>query len=858
MSMQPAEQSSLKLPLSTGTNLSASLVDNFIVYLLPLTAALGPYLLPLHVLGINAYAFRLLVICACLYVVVTTVHRRSSRLTRWSGLYALLGAVWILWGVAAHLWAAKTSHLFDLLDVILGFAAAVPIVLLSDGNADARLHSLRLGWVSAYVVDAVVAVWELASNHHLPGYYASHASPWKLHHVVMATFENPNNYSAFVTLSLPFLWWSFVLASGIRKYVYGFWFLTIPALLALTAGRLGILGVGIELILLVVIYVRSLRSMLAAAGGLLSMYVIFRLCLLFSASDQEKITHSFSTPAFAGHEPLGSIGERINLVRNGLHFVRLSHGLGFGPGSFEYLMSHGFGIYPTGGIINPHNFWIEVLVEYGVIVFLGLVFCLTAVALAAFRHLRHQLASTSNTQTASAAVVVGLSGYLFAAVEHSSYINQPVNWVFLASMVGIVSALYAAPSHRAQQETRTLPKVIHLTSVHSPTDTRIFIKECRTLSRAGYDVGYIVPGRAASERIDGVRIIAISDWETNRLMRMTVRTCRVFLRCLREKADIYHFHDPELIPVGLLLKRLGKTVIYDVHEDVPEQIRSRHWLPDKWKKPVSSLVAALERIAARRMDAVVTATPFLEERLRGVSREIVTVRNYPIVDELMVERDGSNAVMTHKPVVVTYVGDLTEPRGVFEMVEAIDIVNQQREATLNLGGNFSHAELRQRLEQLSGWRHVQYLGWLERPQVRATLGRSDIGLVLIHPEPRYTLAYPVKLFEYMAAGLPVIGSNFPVWREIIEGNQCGICVEPLQPGEIAEAIRWLMDHPDEAREMGKNGQKAVKDKYSWDSEAQTLLALYRRVTPSSVRQFGVRTVGGGASESLQPIRAAKG
>ena len=82
------------------------------------------------------------------------------------------------------------------------------------------------------------------------------------------------------------------------------------------------------------------------------------------------------------------------------------------------------------------------------------------------------------------------------------------------------------------------------------------------------------------------------------------------------------------------------------------------------------------------------------------------------------------------------------------------------------------------------------------------------------------------MFEYMAAGIPVVASNFPLWKEIIEENKCGICVEPANVEQISDAVNYLLNNPEEAQRMGANGRKAVEEKYNWNNEAKTLLQLY--------------------------------
>ena len=362
-------------------------------------------------------------------------------------------------------------------------------------------------------------------------------------------------------------------------------------------------------------------------------------------------------------------------------------------------------------------------------------------------------------------------------------------------------------------------KVVHITSVHPAFDTRIFHKECKTLAKFGYKVVLIVQHEQNKE-IDGIQIQALPK-SLNRIERMLSTTWHAYHLAIKENAQIYHFHDPELIPVGLLLKAQGKKVIYDVHEDVPRDILSKTWIPKYFRQIIAGVCERLEDFAARYYDAIVTATPFICGRFLKLGCNAVNVNNYPILDELYL----SNVDWNKKERAVCYVGGITEIRGIFEMVEAIG----HTEAKLLLAGQFSSPVQRAKAATMPGWTKVQELGQLNRMEVAQTLERVMAGLVVLYPTDCYLKALPVKMFEYMSAGIPVIASNFPLWQEIIEGNECGICVDPMKPTLIAQAIQLIIDHPDEAKHMGENGRKAVEKKYNWETEAVSLLNLYKSI-----------------------------
>jgi glycosyltransferase involved in cell wall biosynthesis len=362
-------------------------------------------------------------------------------------------------------------------------------------------------------------------------------------------------------------------------------------------------------------------------------------------------------------------------------------------------------------------------------------------------------------------------------------------------------------------------KICILTSVHSPfDDIRIFHKEARSLVKAGYDVTLITQ-HDRDEIVNEIRIVALPK-PSNRIQRMTKTVWQAYRAAHKTDADVYHFHDPELIPIGLWLKWHGKRVIYDVHEDVPRQNLSKTYIPAILRKPISSMLATLEAFSACRFDAVVTATPFINERFLKLGAYAVNVNNYPLLSELYPTEGRWEA----KEKVVCYIGGITGIRGAFEMVEAIEKVG----CGLLLAGNIE-SDIENRLKKMTGWRYVEALGFIDRSDVQNVTTRSMGGLVLLHPIVNYIDSLPIKMFEYMSAGIPVIASNFPLWKEIVEGPGCGICVDPLNPEEIAKAIQWIMEHPAEAEHMGQNCRRAVEEKFNWGIEEKKLLSVYREL-----------------------------
>lgn len=371
-------------------------------------------------------------------------------------------------------------------------------------------------------------------------------------------------------------------------------------------------------------------------------------------------------------------------------------------------------------------------------------------------------------------------------------------------------------------------RVAHLTSVHHRGDTRVFEKECRSLARAGYDVHLVVADSKGDSVETGVTIHDVGRGR-GRIGRMTGTVARVYRKARELRADLYHLHDPELIPVGLMLKRLGGKVVFDCHEDVPLQLLSKPYLAPVLRKPISLLYAAFERVLCPHFDALVTVTPNIEAKLKRVNTKTSLVRNYPILDGI-VRREAAPQEM---PAKLIYVGSISSIRGIREMVRALDLL--KGEVTLDLLGSFADEALHKEMKAHAGWQWVNELGWQPRDAVTSRMSQSMAGLVLFHPEPNHVEALPNKLFEYMSAGIPVIASDVELWRKIVESGKCGICVDPLDPAAIADAVRYLIKNPGTCDIYGRNGQTAVVEDYNWANEARELLQLYENLLHASSR-----------------------
>lgn len=362
-------------------------------------------------------------------------------------------------------------------------------------------------------------------------------------------------------------------------------------------------------------------------------------------------------------------------------------------------------------------------------------------------------------------------------------------------------------------------KITHITSVHKRYDSRIFLKQCTSLAKKKfYEVNLIVADSLGDEIKNNVNIYDIGIYK-NRIQRMRKGSKDIFSMASKIDSDIYHIHDPELIYVGLKLKFLGKKVIFDSHEDVGQDIMVKKWIPYPLRYVTSILYQVFESFSCRFFDGIVVPTDYIENKFSKINNNVTKLYNFPIIPT----NKKQKVLWEEKDDAVCYVGGISEIRGVREMVIAINLLDKIK---LNLIGFFFDRELEKKIKIENKWDKIHEFGFLNQDEVFRVLNKSKAGLVVLHPTTPYKSALPIKMFEYMLAGIPVICSDINLWAKIINENNCGIAVNPLNPKKIAEAIQYIINNPIESEKMGRNGQNAIYMKYNWSSEEKKLMDKY--------------------------------
>jgi len=367
-------------------------------------------------------------------------------------------------------------------------------------------------------------------------------------------------------------------------------------------------------------------------------------------------------------------------------------------------------------------------------------------------------------------------------------------------------------------------KVCQMTSVHKSKDARIFYKECTSLAAAGYDTYLVARGESREE--NGVHVIGVGQPTGGLISRMMIFCQKVYQAALAINADVYHLHDPELLPYGIKLKKSGKIIIFDSHENYTAQMGSKHYIPQILRPVFTVLYAGLETKAVKQYDAVIVPCTFDgKDIFEGRCARTCFVANYPKMSDFY---DKYNKSLRKAPRIVCYVGSIAKERGIIPLIRAV----KKAKARLLLVGKCSSDALLEELRAMPEFDVVDYHGSIDNQEVPRVIQQAGFGMhtVLNLGEYFHMDTLGVKVYEYMSVALPIVMSDTPCAKKTIEKYHCGICVKPDDAAEIADAIEYLFNDPDIAGQMGENARRAVEQEYNWATQEKNLLELYASLT----------------------------
>jgi len=358
--------------------------------------------------------------------------------------------------------------------------------------------------------------------------------------------------------------------------------------------------------------------------------------------------------------------------------------------------------------------------------------------------------------------------------------------------------------------------------VHDRFDARIFQKECRSLSNAGYDVSLVVADAKGDAIVDNINIFDVGT-EENRVKRVLNTIKKVKEKAIELDCDIYHFHDPELIFIGLSLKKLGKKVIFDMHENVPADISEKEYIPVFLRKFLSLIYEQIENYSVKKFDGIVSTRQSINDRLIRYNNNIRLVTNFP---EIVTEIEKTVSEIS----TICFAGAIVPNWRHKEIIQAIENIDNVR----YLLAGPADAKYLEELKSLKGWEKVDYLGVVPFKDVKEMYKKATIGVAIYiyckNMDGTTGNLANTKLFEFMNWEIPIVCTDYSLWKEIVmDQENCGICVSPYDVNAISDGIKYILNNSESAIQMGKRGRLAMINKYNWQSQEKILFELYSNV-----------------------------
>lgn len=367
-------------------------------------------------------------------------------------------------------------------------------------------------------------------------------------------------------------------------------------------------------------------------------------------------------------------------------------------------------------------------------------------------------------------------------------------------------------------------KVCHVTSVHSRYDIRIFLKECTSLANEGYDTILLVADGISDEVKNGVRIVSVPKISKSRFLRIIMSSNIMYKKAMEIRADIYHLHDPELLPLARKLKRAGRKVIFDSHENYEADIKVKNYIPYIFRAVIAIFYKRYETKTVKMLDAVIAPCTFRGgvDMFKDKCPKTEIISNVPLLSEFYDKYEDIDK--EYNLPAICYIGGLTHNRGVTHLVSAAYKANVK----LILGGKFSPTVYEDEIKKMSEYSCVEYRGHLTREQVLEVYKESKIGVATVLNIGHYNTgdSFATKVYEYMSMGLPVIITKTSHTEKTVSKYGFGLAVDPENIEEIVNAINFLISNPEKAKKMGENGRRAVLEEFNWQIEEKKLLALY--------------------------------
>jgi glycosyltransferase involved in cell wall biosynthesis len=356
-------------------------------------------------------------------------------------------------------------------------------------------------------------------------------------------------------------------------------------------------------------------------------------------------------------------------------------------------------------------------------------------------------------------------------------------------------------------------RILHLSTVHPVDDLRIFRKEVRSLRQAGYDV--TMAGVRSEPHPGDLEPAIIFEPVTARSRRFRASMARTIETCRKVRPDILHFHDPEILPALPFVRRYCGAIIYDSHEFLSEAVQHKEYLPAFLRPLIGFTVGMIERALLHFVDAIVVPTPHMANYFNRFGKPVIQAANYPVRTSLP-EFYGAEG----REEAAIYTGGLARVRGLIQMVEA----SAMSGIALHLAGSTDgegQAFLAHGVPP-----QVDVHGYVSHTESLKLQAKARLGMSLLQPHKQYFNAIPTKVFEFLAAGLIVISSDFPFLRQLFADFRTIKFVDPQNVPQIADAMREGVAEYGASAEALRESRERVLQHFTWEAQAERLLQLY--------------------------------
>jgi glycosyltransferase involved in cell wall biosynthesis len=363
--------------------------------------------------------------------------------------------------------------------------------------------------------------------------------------------------------------------------------------------------------------------------------------------------------------------------------------------------------------------------------------------------------------------------------------------------------------------------VFIMSSVHKWDDSRIYYKEALSLSK-NYSVELHALADFKCRR--GLNLSVYGLPKYNKRYKRILNWVRLFIRAMKSDAQIFHFHDPELIPLALIIKKIKNVkIIYDVHEDYAQSILNKYWINKNIRSYISEKFNNFEKRSSKKFDLNINVIEHISHKFENLGAKVLIVKNYPLQNN----KTREYSLFKEKDAKIVYVGALSEERGICAVIDSLDFI-RSRNIQLIVAGKCANEDIKLKIKKKENEdERLKYLGELTCEKVKALLDSCDIGLVCLQKLAQYENSLPVKMFEYMASKIPIIATQMTYWVKSFSEFNCIHFISEVTSENIAEAIDHLSNNKEKAVCMGENGYNAFVNYLNWETEEKKLLSAYK-------------------------------